>query len=134
VLDTYLPPERADLRHRSREYWVERADALGDEVGGYVREVFDSDDVLSMLRQVQAMVRLLEKHPRKRARAACERASYYGNFKYHALRDILRKGLDLEPLPTVVIDAKHGTLENPRFARSAQELLQLPLEVTDEPN
>lgn len=134
VLDTYLPPKRSDLRHRSREYWVERADVMGEAVGKYIREVFDSDDVLSMLRSVQAMVTLLETHPRKRARAACERASYFGNFKYHALRNILRKGLDLEPLPTVVLNEKHGVLDKPRFARSAKEMLQLPLEVINEPN
>ena len=45
----------------------------------------------------------------------------------------LRKGLDLRPLPTVV-SPSHGTLPQPRYARNPRELLQLPLEITDEPN
>jgi len=133
VFDTYLPPHRADLRHRSKSYWLERADRLGPAVGEYIREVFGSDDVLHMLQTVQAMVTLLEKHPVKRARAACQRAHYYGNYKYGGLRDILRKGLDLEPLPTAVSPG-FGRLESPRYARKTEELLQLPLEVIREPN
>ena len=37
----------------------------------YARSVFDSDDVLSMLRTVQAIVTHLEGFPRERAAAAC---------------------------------------------------------------
>jgi len=71
IRDAFLPPERAYLRHRSRSYWVGKADAIGEEVGQYIREVFDADDVLSMLRTVQAMVSHLETFPPQRARAAC---------------------------------------------------------------
>jgi len=133
ILDRCLPDYRAELRHRSQGYWMERARALGPEVEAYIREVFDSDEVLSQLRTVQAMVTHLESFPRERARAACRRASYFGNYRYVGLRDILKKALDLEPLPTAVVPAR-GRLAAPRYARSPQELLQLPLEVTDEPN
>ncbi len=133
IVDTYLPQPRAALRHRGREYWLERADAMGEEVGSYIREVFDADDVLSMLRVVQAIVTLLEKHPASRACKACSRASYYGNYSYAGVRDILRKGLDLQPLP-LAVPPVHGRLDNPRFARNPRELLQLPLERNDEPN
>lgn len=133
LLDRCLPEHRAAWRHRGRGYWLERADALGAEVGAYIREVFDSDPALSMLRAVQAMVTHLETFPVERARAACRRASYFGNYGYVGLRDILRRGLDLEPLPVAVAPAR-GHLDAPRYARRVHELLQLPLEVTDEPN
>jgi len=133
VLDSFLPEHRAALRHRSRSYWLDKADAMGEPVGSYIRDVFDSDDVLSMLRTVQAMVTLLEKHPVHRARAACERVRFYENHSYQGLRDILRKGLDMQPLPTAVVPA-HGKLKSPRYARKAGELLQLKLEMTHEPN
>jgi transposase len=133
VRDNFLPPERAPLRYRSREHWEKRADRLGEEVGRFVREVFDSDDVLSLLRQVQAIVGCLEKYPAARREAACRRASFYGNYSYVGVRDILRKGLDLQPLPLAALPPS-GILESPRFARTARELLQLPLEVTDESN
>lgn len=45
-----------------RSYWEERADRIGPETGRFVREVFDSDDVLHMLRPVQAIVTHLERH------------------------------------------------------------------------
>ena len=131
IYDSYLPEGRVDLRHRSQGYWLERAFALGEEVGSYIREVFALDDVLSMLRRVQSMVTLLEQHPRHRARAACRRAAFYGNYEYRGLKSILQQGLDMKPLPVVVVP--HG-LSHPKFARKPSELLQLELEEFNEPN
>ena len=132
IVHQYLPPARAPLRHRSRSYWLERADRLGDEVGTYVREIFAAEDVLSQLRTVQAIVTHLEKFPPERARAACARARYFGNHTYRGVRDILRKALDREPLPLSVVPSTAAA--RPRFARTAAELLQLKLtwEDTDE--
>jgi transposase len=131
--EVHLPEGRRDLRHRSRAYWEQRADALGTDVGRYIREVFDSDDVLSRLGAVQTMVMLLERIPSKRARAACRRAAFYGNYEVRALRSILAKGLDQEPLPVLVMPAETG-LEPPRFARRISELWHAPVEVTHEPH
>ncbi len=117
--DEHLPVERAPWRHRSRTYWEERADRIAPEVGAYVRAVFDSDDVLSMLRVVQAAVTHLEKFPATRAAAACTRAQHYGSYQYRTIKNILRDGLDLTPLATPTC----GALETPRFARSVSELL-----------
>jgi transposase len=129
--DEHLPPERAPLRHRSRSFWEARADRLAPEVGVFIREVFDSDDVLSMLRTVQSMVTHLETFPRERAVAACRRAGYFGNYTYGGLKSILRQGLDLEPLPgDAVVPA--GQLAAPRFARAMTDLLHLIKEDPDE--
>ena len=117
--DAHLPPERAPLRHRTRAYWEDRADRLGDEVGSFVRDVFDSDDALSQLRQVQAIVTHLETFPAERARAACTRASFYGATTYQAIKNILRKALDLEPLPTTRASATWA--DAPRFARDPRD-------------
>ncbi|RMF53164.1 MAG: hypothetical protein D6746_15950 [Bacteroidetes bacterium] len=131
--DEHLPDGRSDLRHRSREYWEQRADRLGDDVGAYVRDVFDADDVLSMLRQVQGIVTHLEKFPRERAAAACRRAAFYGSYSYVAIKNILRRGLDFQPLPTPV--SPPTSVQRPmRFARSMSELLHQPVEETHEPN
>lgn len=116
--EAHLPEMRAALRHRSRGYWEERADRLGEEVGQLVRDLFDSDDVLSQLRQVQAIVTHLEKFPVERARAACRRANHYGSASYQAIKNILVKALDREPLPTPMIQQALWA-DEPRFARSA---------------
>lgn len=131
--DEHLPDHRAPLRHRSREYWVGRAEDLHPDVGGFVREVFDADDVLSMLRQVQAIVTYLQKYPRERAAAACRRASFYGSYSYGAIKNILRRGLDFEPLPAAVMAPAHPA-QPMRFARSMAELIHHNVEDTDEPN
>jgi transposase len=121
TLDEHLPQGRADLRHRSRGYWEERARRIGPDVLEYVRAVFDSDEVLSMLRQVQAIVTHVEKFPRDRAQAACRRAHHYANFTYKGLKNILRQALDLEPLPGAV-PITTPPIVNPRFARSTGDL------------
>jgi hypothetical protein len=120
--DAHLPEHRADLRHRSRAYWEERGDRIGPETGRLVREVFDSDDVLSMLRTVQAIVGHLERHPRERAEGASRRASHFGIRSYQGVKNILVRALDLEPLPAGA--ALPGSpQESFRYARSAAELL-----------
>jgi hypothetical protein len=120
--DEHLPDERAPWRYRSRDYWQERADRIAPEVGAYVRELFDADDVLSMLRAVQATVTHLEKFPRERAAAACVRAQHFGCRSYGAIKSILRQGLDIEPLPSTTCTPV-PQLAAPRFARSMSELL-----------
>jgi transposase len=125
--DEHLPPGRAPLRHRSRAFWEARADRIDAEVGAYVRDVFDSDAVLSMLRAVQAIVGHLENFPRERAAAACRRARHFGNYTYSGLKAILRQGLDLQPLPdTGTAPAAQQPLPHPRFARAITDLLHLP--------
>lgn len=119
--EAHLPEGRVDYRERTREHWEARARRLGEQVGEFVNELFDHDDVLYAIRPVQAVVSLLEKHPRERANAACRRARYFGNYSYPAVRDILRKGLDLEPLPDDELPIK--SLVSPTFARDPDEFI-----------
>ena len=118
----HLPPERGEYRMRERSYWVERAEVLGPDVLRYVHEVFGSDDVLAQLTKVMGIVRHLETFPPERANAACRRASFFGNYGYGPIKEILRKGLDLEPLPQLAMP-EQAPSETPRFARNVQELL-----------
>lgn len=120
--DEHLPDNRGVLRHRSRGWWEARAARIGPETAQYVKEIFDSDDVLSQLRPVQAIVTHLERHPVARAEAASRRARFFASYGYRELKNILVRGLDLEPLPAAV--AQPGSpQESFRFARSAAELL-----------
>jgi transposase len=130
TLDEHLPEERAPYRHRSRAFWQERAERIAPEVGEYIREVFDSDDVLSTLRPVQAIVTHLERFPKERAVATCQRARFYASYSYAAVKTILRRGLDMQPLP--IATAAAPTLAAPRFARSITELLHKQKDTQDE--
>jgi transposase len=119
----HLPPGRGDLRHRGRGYWEQRAAQLGDEVGAWVRERFDTDEVLSPLRTVQAVVTHLEKFPRSRAENACRRARFFGVTSYQGIKEILRKALDLEPLPDTLFPRPSEPGCEPRFVRPIAQML-----------
>lgn len=93
--EAHLPADRRELRHRGRSLWEQRAARIGPETLGLVRAIFDADDVLSGLRQVQAVVTHLERHPRHRAEAAAERALQVGDHSYQAVKRTLTLGLDL---------------------------------------
>jgi transposase len=97
---SHLPTEREPYRHRSRDFWQDRASWLGDDVRAYIAAVFDSDKEVSQLRAVQSIVTHLETFPKHRAQAACRRAHHFGCFTYKGIKLILRRALDLEPLPT----------------------------------
>ena len=112
--ELHLPEQRRDHRHRSREYWAQRARLLGPEVEALVAAVFDSDDVLLQLRKVQSIVKHLEGFPAMRARRAAARALHFQCFEYRSIKSILAKALDLEPLPEHKVRAWS---EDARFAR-----------------
>jgi len=99
TVDAHLPEDRRDLRHRSRSYWEERAASVGTDVHRLVLAIFDATDVLMQLRKVQAIVTHLETFPRDRANKAAVRALHYESLSFKAVKNILSKGLDLEPLP-----------------------------------
>jgi transposase len=117
TVDEHLPEHRRELRHRSREYWIARARMIGEEVEQLAETIFGSDDVLLQLRKVQAVVSHLENFPVERARAAARRALYYGCSDYRGVKNILQKGLDLEPLEQT---STRAWSQGSRFARTAQ--------------
>lgn len=117
TVEAHLPDQRSSLRHRSRTHWESLAYAIGQPVGDYVHAIFESDDVLSKLRRVQAIVTHLQTFPEHRARAACVRALYYENFTYAGIKDILRRGLDLRPLPGGDSKLAQQWSQKPRFSR-----------------
>lgn len=124
TIEAHLPTHRADLRHRSPAHWQDRADRMGLEIGRYVREIFESDAVLSQLKVVQHVVTHLESVPVERARAACARASLYGAYGFQAIKRILDKGLDLEA-ERDILRFPTPDLVAPRFARNVAEIIPL---------
>ena len=117
TIESHLPDQRSALRHRSRDHWQSLAYEIGKPVGDYVAAIFDSDDVLHKLRQVQAVVTNLQRFPVERANAACIRAMHYGNQSYAGIKDILRRGLDLIPIPGDGNRLASHWSNKPRFSR-----------------
>jgi transposase len=115
--EEHLPEQRRDLRHRSREHWILRARAMGEDVVELVEAIFGADDVLLQLRRVQAVVSHLETFPAHRARAAARRALHYRCLDYQGIKNILSRGLDLQPLEQ---PSTRAWSEGSRFARHPQ--------------
>lgn len=94
TLEEHLPEDRRDLRHRAQAFWEVRAARIGPETFALVREVFRKDAVLSQLRQVQAIVRHLERHPQERAEAASRLVRRRGDCSYQAVKHVITAALD----------------------------------------
>ena len=124
TIDAHLPDHRGDLRHRAREHWISRARRLGDEVERLAEDLFALDDVLSQLRKVQAVVRLLEGYPKDRAIRAARRARRFACLEYRGIKNILVRGLDLAPLPGEQQELPWMT--GARFARRPADVLVPP--------
>lgn len=121
TVDDHLPAERVALRHRGEDFWTRRAGNVGGDVEELAREIFALESVLNPLRTVQAIVTLLEKYPKDRANNAAKRARHFGTRTYRGLLDMLRKGLDFEPLPPAL--PLPNPPSNPRFARDITRML-----------
>jgi hypothetical protein len=63
TVESHLPEHRRDMRHRSCEYWRDRAVRIGPETAGLVDDILASDDVLSQLRKVQCIVTISRASP-----------------------------------------------------------------------
>lgn len=98
TIEEHLPEDRRDLRHRGRAFWEVRAHRIGPETFALVREVFKQDDVLSHLRQVQAIVRHLECFPPSRAEATARHVRVACDPSYQQVRATLLEGTDLRPV------------------------------------
>lgn len=132
--EAHLPEGRGDLAHRCETWWRQRARELHPDIGEFVDEVFASDAELSKLRDVQAIVTHLETFPDHRRLATVARARFYGNYSYAGIRNILKEGLDAQPLPQVAVPQAVAAHERPRFARNPTELLARLTEYTHEPH
>lgn len=95
TLEQHLPEDRRDLCQRAQAFWEVRAARVGTASFTLVREVFARDRALSQLRQVQAIVRHLERHPRERAEAASRLVLAGPDRSYGAVKDVLTAALDV---------------------------------------
>lgn len=133
TVDSHLPTQRADLRHRGRDFWESRASAVGPRTRELVTALFDDPDVLLPLRKVQGVLSLLERLPRERAENTSQRALRFGVRDYRGIQAIVRKGLDFQPLPPE-LPLPAASAPQPRFTRPVSEMLASKKEIPREWN
>lgn len=119
---SHLPEGRRDFAERDPNAWYARADAIGEDVGVYVRAIMASDQVHHPLRRVQSIVRTLEGLTVERALSVARHAGRFACFRPKAVRRIVDQGDDLQPRDRSFVSAEWAT--QPRFARQATTFLK----------
>ena len=115
----HYPPDKVLFLMATPRYCRDRAAAIGEAtaevVGGYLNE-----RPLDRLRTAQAVLRLADRYGPKRLEAAARRALCYSDPTYTTLKNILKKGLEADPLPDVELTLFPRT--NFVFARPGSDI------------
>jgi hypothetical protein len=119
---THLPEEKllgllpAPLEVRAQ------AAGIGRSTAEFIDELLGQRP-LDRLRSAQGVLRLAKRVGSARLEAACRRALEFDEVRYHTVKNILNRGLDLLPLASAVETAEAGPLPKTSvYARSIQEL------------
>jgi transposase len=108
-----------------------RLRAMASEVGPFTGEFIErllGERPLDRLRGAQGVLKLRHRYGSARLEGACRRALAFDELRYHTVKDILKKGLDLEPMEEMELGPLPKTSQ---FARTVLELVPagLPWEV-----
>ena len=93
TVDDHLPPQALAYKMQDPQWCLKQAEQIGPSCRALIEQLF-SDRVLDNLRAAQGIVGFAKKYGNKRLEAACQRALFFDNAKYRAVKIILQKGLD----------------------------------------
>lgn len=123
TVDDHLPPAALAWRLHDTQWCLQEAQRIGPACYAFVTALF-ADRVLVRLRAVQGVLRFAEKFGSARLEAACARALHFGTPTYHAVKAILAKGLDQQPLASSSsVPLARTYTEGGQFCRDPNTLL-----------
>jgi len=93
-----LPKDRRDYVLQTAEQLLSLAKHMGPQIHTMVEKIIDGTLTETRKRKVNALLRLAESYGQSRLEAACLRALVFGNTKLKAIKRILERQLDVEPL------------------------------------
>jgi transposase len=93
TVDDHLPPEALAYKMQDPQWCLKQAQEIGSACHQVIQTLF-SDRVLDNLRAAQGIIGLGKKYGPIRLESACQRALFFDNIRYHAIKTILKKGLD----------------------------------------
>ena len=122
TVDDHLPPEALAYKMQDPQWCLKQAQEIGSACHQVIQTLF-SDRVLDNLRAAQGIIGLGKKYGPIRLESACQRALFFDNIRYHAIKTILKKGLDQLNL----FEKSDETLASPytgsgRFLRQVSDL------------
>ncbi len=112
------PPEKAAYLKQTPPNCRESAQSIGPATEKVINTLLDTRP-LDRLRAAQNILRFEEKVGKERLENACARALHFNDIQYQRVKQILKAGLDHEPLPGETPATEPS--ERFEFARSAQE-------------
>jgi transposase len=122
TVDEHMPPEALAYKMQDPQWCLKQAEEIGSDCHRMIRRLFEHR-VLDNLRAAQGIISLGKKYGPARLEAACTRALFFDNVRYRAVKTILQKGLDQEPLTesSNVVPISAAYSGNGRFLRSRSE-------------
>ena len=94
----HLPPNAQAYLMRDPVWCREQAEGVGVHCLRLI-EVLFADRVLDRLRAAQGIIGLGKTYGKERLNLACRRALHFSSCTYQSVKQILKQGLDYEPLP-----------------------------------
>lgn len=114
----HLPPEKVQGLQPHQEHLRARAQEIGPATSEVIERLL-GDRPLDRLRTALAIVGMAKRVGAARLEAACQRALAFDDVRYPVIKNILKKGLDAEPLPV----SEPGPLpKTSLFARPPSEM------------
>ena len=123
TIDDHLPPNALAYKMQDPQWCLKQAEEVGPNCQEIIETLFN-DHVLDNLRAAQGIIGLGKKYGLSRLEDACQRALFFNNPKYRAVREILKKGLDQHHYQQNVSDRLGDAYTGKgRFSRNIQTLL-----------
>lgn len=123
TIDDHLPPEALAYKMQDPQWCLKQAAKVGPGCRALIEQLF-SDQVLDNLKAAQGIVGFAKKYGNQRLEAACQRALFFDNPKYRAVKIILQKGLDQESSELTAFDRLGEAYTGKgRFSRNINTLL-----------
>ena len=125
TLDEHLPPDGLAFKMRDPQWCLSQAKVIGENCYQLIHRLLN-DKVLDHLRGAQGVLALEKKYGQPRLEAACQRALAFEAVNYHSIKNILKSGVEYEPLtPENAFDRLADTYTGSgQFTRNTKLIIQ----------
>ena len=116
----HYPPDKYEYMKWDTDYCLAEASKIGDNTSHVIEKLLLHEPIRN-LRGAQNILRLADRYEVKRLEEACACASFFGNYTYMGIKNILQKELDTHC--HISSEPKHKELDA-SYARDITQLLQ----------
>ncbi len=104
--EEHLPANIRFVKDWSMDQFTEKASKIGQQTHAYFCKIFEQKTHPEQAyKSCMGILSLRKAYSSERINKACHRASYYGNYSYKTIRNILKKGFDQLPLDSIYSEA-----------------------------